>query len=125
MKLNRDAVVALLIESFPSIEDELKDETWAGLLHLEMACFARLTQGWIDNGEKAKLDKSFALARGFFINGDEDVKNAVYVSFLENLNFRDGKKARAWARERLPVELKVALAELEAHMRRLAKRNDA
>jgi hypothetical protein len=40
-----------LVEAFPGLREEVEDEVYSGLLHLEMACFTRYTQAAIDAGD--------------------------------------------------------------------------
>jgi hypothetical protein len=35
--------------------------------------------------------------------GDNDVQNAISVSFFENLDFRDERKKRSWAIDEIPT----------------------
>ena len=44
--------------------------------------------------------------------GDDEVQNVLGVSYIEHLNFRDGKVARMWAFGELPDALKEAAVEL-------------
>ena len=48
-----------------------------------------------------------------------DVQNALNVSFLEHLNFVDGKKARSWAYQVMPATMRHAWDEMEEYNRRL------
>jgi hypothetical protein len=108
---------ALFIEAlrreFPVLVPHLEDETTRGLLHVEMGCFARFTQQAIDDGDREAVAQSFQLAHHLFHDGDEAVKNAVAVSYLEYLNFADGRQNRAWARELLSALLASELRAIE------------
>src|SRR5262249_27867773 len=114
--IEREGVVAELNARFRELADDLADETWAGLLHLEVGCFARYTQEQIEAANMHKLRECYECARRFFVEGSEAVRNAMYVSFLENLNFEDDKHKRAWAKAELPSELKRAHRELTEYM---------
>ena len=101
MVINRKQLVPRLHQEFPEISADLNDEMWAGLLHLEVACFTQYTQEQIDSEDEPKLVRCFEVASEFLLNGDANVKNAMYVSYLEHLNFQDGKRKRQWAKEHM------------------------
>jgi len=54
-------------------------------------------------------------------DGDEDVKNALYVSYLEHLEFQDGKRARAWAKAAMPPALHEAWQSVTDYNEALAR----
>jgi hypothetical protein len=61
----------------PGLRDELDNETWRGLLHVETGCVARACQRAIDGGDVATVRRHFAFMREAWINGDDDVRNAI------------------------------------------------
>lgn len=93
----RKEFVSALVNEFPELREEVEDEIYSGLLHLEMACFARYTQDAIDQGDAERVSKCFNFADRFFVNADSNLNNALIVSYLENLNFDspNGNKAEA------------------------------
>jgi hypothetical protein len=97
---------------FPGLVDELDDDVWRGLLHLETACFARFVQRVIDDGDRAEVARCFEFARRWWLTNDDDVQNALAVSCIEHLNFNDGKVQRAWAFDLLPPALQDAAVAL-------------
>ena len=103
--INRQGMVEMLIEEFPGLEEDITDENWAGLVHLEASSFARYTQRQVDQGDKVELKRCFEVARKLVLEGDESIENAMHVSYLEHLNLRDGKIARSWALDLLPEPL--------------------
>lgn len=104
--ISRERLVEEIVEAFPSLESDIRDETWAGLLHLEVSSFSRYTQKQIDSGDRLELKRCFELARRFLLQGDDAVKNAMYVSYLEHLNLKDEKITRSWALSGMPEPLK-------------------
>lgn len=106
-------MVDALVAEFPDMKHDLLDETWSGLLHPQMGCFARYAQDAIDGGDRGTVRRCFELAEHFLREGNADVQNAVAVSFLEHLNFEDRERARAWARDLLPLLLRQELEEIE------------
>ena len=100
--IDRQQLVEAVVQHFPSIEADIRDETWVGLVHLEVSSFARYTQQQIDAGNRKELKRCFELARRFILEGTEDVKNAMGVSYVEHLNLRDQQTERSWALNEMP-----------------------
>ncbi len=109
--MDANEFMASLRQAFPELVDEL-DEVWRGLLHLEMGCLARNTQRAIDSHAATEVDRCFEFARSAWLEGDNDVTNALGVSYIEHLNFDDGKVARTWAFARLAAPLQAAARSL-------------
>lgn len=112
--------VAALIQLFPELGAEVYAEN--GLLDLEMAVFARFTQAGIEKGDRASIKRYFSFADDLVRNGDDSVKNAVCVSFLECLNLTDGKVQRSWAIGMMPSALTISLSELNRYLDELHKK---
>jgi hypothetical protein len=126
MVLTHSALISGLNERFPELKDELADECWAGLLHLEVSCFARLTQMAIDDGDRDLLKRCFDFARTTFHNADDEVKNAMYVSYLEHLNFSDSKKTRrSWAFVLMLPALQQGYRDIMKYLEDLPKKASA
>ena len=102
----REQLVTEVVQAFPSIESDIRDDTWAGLLHLEVSSFARYTQKQLDCGNRVELRRCFELALRFLLEGDDAVRNAMYASYLEHLNLKDEQTTRSWALEEMPDPLK-------------------
>lgn len=60
-----------------------------------MGLFRRFTQDAIDRGDRDLVIRCFQLADWVFANADHVVKNAVSVSYLEDLEFHGS--GREWA----------------------------
>jgi len=119
--IKHDDLVLRLKDEFPVIIEELEDEAWTGLLHFEVSCLARHTQQQIDEGNKKELTRCFESARQFMLYGDEKVKNAMYVSYLEHLDFRDGRHRRQWAMKLMPQPLAKGYREIHEYLDTLGK----
>ena len=104
MKLHRSIFLNELKSTFPELTEKVNG-CW-GLLHVEMHCFTSYTQSQIDAGNAANLVKCFALANKYLQFGNHKLVNAIYVSFLEHLNFEDVKVPRQWAWNLMPETLK-------------------
>jgi hypothetical protein len=103
--INRAHLVEVLESAFPNLSQEFHDETWDGLLHLQVAIFARFTQEVIDAQDADALRRCFELAAKFMLQGDEEVDNAMHVSYLEHLDLSNGPPDRTWALRQMPDPL--------------------
>jgi hypothetical protein len=112
--IDHERFVTLLKERYPAIAADI-DDCARGLLHLEMGTLARATQAAISDEDKAAVRGYFAFIADVFRLATPDVKNAIYVSFLENLSFDGRHGNRIGARELLSPQLQTALMELEKH----------
>jgi len=84
----------LVTREFPQLREEL--EYWEDdLPHLQMGEFLNFTQEAIEARSFDVVRKSFDIATTALENGDDALLNAIYVSFLEQLDFRSdaGKEA--------------------------------
>jgi len=116
-KRHRSEFLKELKALFPQLTHELNQEY--GLLHLEVHTFTRFVQSLIDAGEKEELVKAFQLVEKYMREGNAALANALGVSFLEHLNFTDGKVPRQWAEALLPPYLKAQYDDLMAYNERL------
>lgn len=123
-QIDRDRFIALLTERFPAIAAS-SDDCRQGLLHLEMATFARATQMAIDAQDHHTVQRHFQFIDEVFRQAAPDVENAVNVSYLENLSFEGHKAASMKARDLLTPRLRQALAELEEYLARLFDKRGA
>jgi len=105
-KLHRSDFLKELKETFPSIRDDVSQQY--GLLHLEMHSFCYFTRAAIDKGEKNDVIRAFQIAEKYMRYGNSEMQNAVGVSYLEHLNFSDGKVRRSWAKCLLPPTVREA-----------------
>jgi hypothetical protein len=94
-KLDRSQFLKELKTAFPQLRSDLNQEH--GLLHLETDVFTRFVQTLIDTGDKDTLVVALQIADNFLRNGNGKMVNALTVSFLEHLNFENGKVPRRWA----------------------------
>ena len=85
---------SLVTREFPQLREEL--EYWEDDLgHLQMGEFLNFTQEAIEARSFDVVRKSFEVATTALRSGNADLLNAIYVSFLEKLDFRTdaGKEA--------------------------------
>ena len=110
MKLHRIIFLNELKSPFPQLTEKVNG-SW-GLLHVEMHWFSSFTQLQIDEGNSENVTKCFALANKCLQFGNHKMVNAIYVSFLEHLNFKDGKVPRQWAWKLMPETLKQGYRDI-------------
>lgn len=73
----------LVLREFPSLRDDFTE--WEGLLHLQVMEFATFTERAAAAGQNDILQTCLKLADLFVREGDQEVWNAMHVSFLEAL----------------------------------------
>ncbi len=83
-----------LTEAFPEISDEVLDEDYAGLIHLQIACLAKYANQLIQHGRFDTLGSVFRFFSDTVDKVDSLTENALYVSFLEHVEM-DGDSAKA------------------------------
>ena len=107
-KLHRSNFIKELKLFFPELTKQINSDY--GLIHLEMISFRDFIQSKIDCGDRKIIIKAFQLAEKYLLNGNLTLSNAIIISFLEDLNFKDEKTTkRKWALELLPTSLKNIL----------------
>ena len=117
-----NAAIKRLEEAFPEIAEEIHEETIEGLLHCQIAEFSRFAQRQIDSQNR---DSFGAICRVFielFGNADPTLENALNVSFLEHLDFTDGKHSRSWGYMFMPFTMRKAFDDMEAYNRKIHAR---
>jgi len=119
LMFDADSSVAKIEAAFPVLSSALHDEVSDGLLHVQMGVFSHLAQSAIDDAEIELWDKITSVFIQIYANCSDDVQNAFNVSFLEHLNFIDGKQHRSWAFNAMPPAMKVAWKQMDAYNRRL------
>ncbi|MGP8253747.1 MAG: hypothetical protein ACLQHF_17090 [Terracidiphilus sp.] len=90
------------MSEFPSLQEDF--EEWEGLVHLQVSEFKDFTQSAIEARSFEVVSRCFQIATAALLEGDDNLRNAVYVSYLEDLDFRSdaGKQAL----QLMPGELK-------------------
>jgi hypothetical protein len=119
MSYTHEQAIRLIEKAFPTLAEDLHDEVIEGLLHLQIGEFSRLAQAAVDDGNKENWALITATFMDLWLNSDATVTNALNVSFLEHLNFNDGKVLRSWAFDAMPPPMRRAWMEMHAYNRRL------
>jgi hypothetical protein len=109
-----------LVAAFPQLREDVDE--YPDLIHLQMAALRRLLDASIKDDSRALVKQIFdfvgAVARNRQ-NIHPDVENAIYVSFLEYLDF-DATPAGRYAHSILPAVLEELRLEMADHNRTLA-----
>jgi len=111
--------VQFIVAKYPHLSDELHDETWDGLLHLQMAVFSRWAQGVIDSGIFEDWHQIAETFLSLWLDCTPEVTNALNVSFLQHLKFNNGKKQRSWAYEKMPQIMRKAWDDMESYNQKI------
>jgi len=99
----------LVAHEFPQLRDEL--EYWEDdLPHVQMGEFLDFTQKAIEARSFDMVRKSFEIATTALKSGDDTLLNAIYVAFLEHLDFRSDAGKEAFLL--MPAELKKGRYEI-------------
>ena len=113
--ITKNEAIHRIETEFTQISEEIHDEINEGLLHLQIAEYSHLAQHFIDSENKTDFSRACSLFLELFSNGEPELINALNVSFLEHLNFKDGKKFRSWAYKAMPSKMRLAFDEMEEY----------
>jgi hypothetical protein len=111
-----DDFVRLALAAFPELREEI--EEYSDLLHLQMHAFERRMGRAKKEGDWASYARGMALAHELWSRPDDELLNALNVSFLEHLDFEGANGAEAW--RHLSPELQQGWKEMQAYMAELA-----
>ena len=111
--------VQLVSSFYPHLGAELDEDD--GLEHLQVHTFCDPTQTAIDRGDMATVDTCFAIADRVIADGDDSMKNAIHVSFLEHLDFRGTHGRQAFGK--LTPRLRTGWREINEYMDALLEGN--
>jgi hypothetical protein len=117
-RVNEARFLELALVEFPSLGAEFAEDE--GLVHLQMAALSRLTQESIGRNDFATISRCYSLLEEIVKSATFEVENAIYVSFLENLDF-EIPSSGAEARRLLPPLLSNMLVELEEHLQQIGQ----
>ncbi len=111
-----EALARIEIE-YPQISEEIQGDE--GLLHIQIGTFSHLVQNFIDDNDAQAFEDACNLFVELFQEAAPELENALNVSFLEHLNFIDGKKVRNWAYKVMPTSMKKAWDEMDEYNNRI------
>lgn len=102
--LSREAFLFSLAEAFPEIAEEVLDEDYAGLIHLQISPMARYANQLISARQFETLKKLFDFFHHVVKKVDSVTENALYVSFLEHVDMAGDSDKATHARHLLQAE---------------------
>jgi len=118
--IDREEFLRALATQLPEIAAKITDIE-SGLLHPEIAVVSQATHEAIEAQDWQAVATHFSFITEVFAEGTEAVKNAVCVSYLENVFLGETSVNHESARSMLPPILATALAELENHFEKLSR----
>ncbi|MDX2006045.1 MAG: hypothetical protein SFU83_12265 [Meiothermus sp.] len=110
--IDRDELIKLLEPRYPYAARQARDGA-----HLGMAELSHDTQDAIRAGDWALVQEHFDFVGQIFVEADDYVQNAIYVSYLEHVLLDRTSPLEMKARSLLPPVLSRALLGLEAHFK--------
>ena len=108
--------VRLALAEFPELREEFEEED--GLPHLQMGAFARFTQVAKGRADWETYERCAQLADRLWGCADEELNNALYVSYLEHLDFEGSRGPKAWSL--LSPRLRQGWREIQEHLDEVA-----
>jgi hypothetical protein len=104
--MNRERFLAESGAEFPEVLLQIRPDE-AGLLHCKVGAFRRATESAMDGGRLAAAEGHFRFAERALRMAGPDLRNALEVSYLEDLAFGEMPAARHQAaRARMPSTLR-------------------
>jgi hypothetical protein len=109
MEAGRNEFLARLAAGFPDVIAGFGPYS-AGLLHCEVADFRRATEQAMDAGRVWEAERHFRLVEELLTVAGPELRNALEVSYLEDLALGECNPARRRAvKERMPKALRQVL----------------
>lgn len=103
-KLHQSEFVQSIKAKWPELRPLLNQEE--DLLHFQVKHLRNLVQHFIDSRFESDLRDSLAFIEESYLKGNSKVKNAIDVSIIEELEFKNrGKLNRVWAWDIMPTRL--------------------
>jgi hypothetical protein len=86
--INQEEFLEILVNQFPEIKEEVLDEDYKDLNHLQIGVLARYTNNCIDKKRFDEVQRIFDFFEKVIEKVDPETENAMYVSFLEHIEFK-------------------------------------
>ena len=84
MRIGVRQVGRVIVEAFPELADDIQG--WRGLEHLQVMELYTFAETAVKNGKRKQVLKAVSVADQLVRKGTPKVRNAVAVSFLENVD---------------------------------------
>jgi len=105
----------ILLAEFPHLRDEVDE--WHGLVHLQMMEFHLVTEKALEAVDWTTVERSLQLADTLLRDGNAEIRNALHVSYLENLP-REGD-GHDRVRQAMTPALRKAWDDIVAYLSKL------
>jgi hypothetical protein len=112
--------IRLLADRFPHVAANIS-EVEAGLLHLEISTLSDATRHAIEADDLDQVRAHFEFVDELLADASPELENAIYVSYLENVLFRQKAPRFIAARRMLSSRLEAAMIGLEEHWSKLVE----
>ena len=106
-----------VLAEFPEIRPEIEDSD--GLLHIEIGVLAEHAQSAKGRADWSTYERCMRLIDELFVSPDPQLENAIYVSFLEYLDFNGKRGAKAWSL--LSPRLQAGWHRVMEHLKKLGE----
>jgi len=111
--------IGLLLEAFPELRPNVQREEG---VYCRTSVFVEFVNAAIAAGDWATVDKAYAFAERILdTDAEDEVYNAICVSFIEHLDFHSHPTNGPAAKKRLSPRLLSEWKELEAYWEEYAK----
>ncbi len=97
MAIASTAFAALAVAEFPELRADVEDEVNRGLVHCEVGALAQFVQAAKARADWSTYQRAVQFVDGLLSEADPALENALYVSFLEHIDFNGVNGRRAWS----------------------------
>ncbi|KYG75949.1 MULTISPECIES: DUF7674 family protein [Roseivirga] len=101
-QLSKEELIELIIKEFPPTKEDILDEIYEGLIHLQVGVLADYTNQCIQKSRFDEVSRIFQFFDAVIDKVDSETDNAFYVSFLEHIDMDDGSNKQNEAIKLLP-----------------------
>ncbi|NNE00268.1 MAG: hypothetical protein HKN47_23360 [Pirellulaceae bacterium] len=115
-KLDREAFLELLADQFPEVVATI-DEISTGLLHLEVAAFRRCVENAADSSRLWDVQRYLKFVDDIVPRADDELGNAIGVSFIEDFALECNDARRNAIRERAPKRIREMIVVVNSQWR--------
>jgi len=88
---------ALAVGEFPELRPDVEDEVNRGLVHCEVGALAQFVQAAKGRADWSTYERAMRFVDRLLSEADPALENALYVSFLEHVDFNGSNGRRAWS----------------------------
>ncbi len=104
---------AAVLAEFPQLSDEFQGDD--DIPHVQLGVFARFTQAAKGRADWQTYERCVRIAGCLFARASGDLESALYVAYLEHLDFAGERGPKAWS---------LLTPELQAAWRRITRSNE-